>query len=59
MNADYSGRTDLDRLKELVPDVAESDVYICGPTTWTHSVEKTMKAAGVDARQIHAEEFAW
>jgi predicted ferric reductase len=59
MNADYSGRTDLDRLKELIPDVAESDVYICGPTAWTHSVEKTMKAAGVDARQIHAEEFAW
>jgi ferredoxin-NADP reductase len=59
MNADYSGRSDLDRLKDLVPNVAESDVYICGPTAWTHSVEKTMKAAGVEAHQIHAEEFAW
>jgi predicted ferric reductase len=59
MNADFSGRSDLDRLKELVPDVAESDVYICGPTAWTHAVERTMMAAGVEARQIHAEEFAW
>ena len=59
MNADYSGRSDLDRLKDIVPNVTDADVYICGPTAWTHSVEKTMKAAGVDARQIHAEEFAW
>jgi predicted ferric reductase len=59
MNADFSGRTDLERLKALVPDIAESDVYVCGPTAWTRSVEKTMKAAGVAERQIHAEEFAW
>ena len=59
MNADYSGRSDLDRLKDLVPDIAESDVYVCGPTAWTHAVEKTMRAAGVAEQQIHAEEFAW
>lgn len=59
MNADFSGRTDLERLKALVPDIAESDVYVCGPTAWTRAVEKTMKAAGVAERQIHAEEFAW
>ncbi len=59
MNADNSGRNDLHRLLDLVPDVAESDVYICGPTAWTRSVEKTMKAAGVEEHRIHAEEFAW
>ena len=59
MNADFSGRSDLDRLKQLVPDVAESDVYICGPTPWTRMVEKTMREAGVESRNIHAEEFAW
>ncbi|MFM6978068.1 MAG: ferric reductase-like transmembrane domain-containing protein [Micrococcales bacterium] len=59
MNADFSGRSDLERLKDLVPDITESDVYICGPTAWTRNVEKTMKAAGVEERQIHAEEFAW
>lgn len=59
MNADYSGRSDLDRIKDLIPELAESDVYICGPTPWTRAVEKTMKSAGVPDRQIHAEEFAW
>ena len=59
MNADYSGRNDLSRLLDMVPNVAESDVYICGPTAWTRSVEKTMRAAGVEERSIHAEEFAW
>ena len=59
MNADYSGRSDLDRLKEIAPDIAESDVYICGPTAWTRAVEKSVTAAGVPAHQIHAEEFAW
>jgi ferredoxin-NADP reductase len=59
MNADHTGRSDLDRLKDLVPDIAEADVYVCGPTAWTQAVEKTMRAAGVEERQIHAEEFAW
>ncbi|MFM2321079.1 MAG: hypothetical protein RL612_226 [Actinomycetota bacterium] len=59
MNADFSGRSDLDRLKQLVPDVAESDVYICGPNPWTRMVEKTVREAGVESRNIHAEEFAW
>ena len=49
----------LERLKQMVPDLAQADVYVCGPTAWTHSVEKTLRAAGVDERQIHAEEFAW
>lgn len=59
MNADYSGKTDLQRLQEMVPDIADSDVYICGPTAWTKSVEKTIRGAGVAHNQIHAEEFAW
>lgn len=59
MNADYSGRSDLDRLKEIAPEIADSDVYICGPTAWTRAVEKSVLAAGVSAKQIHAEEFAW
>jgi predicted ferric reductase len=59
MNADYSGKSDLERIQDLVPDLADSDVYICGPTPWTRAVETTMKAAGVAERQLHTEEFAW
>ena len=50
---------DQARLIEMAPFVSESDVYICGPTAWTKSVEKTLARVGTPANQIHAEEFAW
>jgi predicted ferric reductase len=59
MNADGSGRSDLVRLAEIAPRITESDVFICGPTGWTHSVEKSVLRAGTPANQVHAEEFAW
>jgi len=59
MNADGTNRSDQQRLAEIAPDLVDSDIYICGPTGWTHSVEKTALRAGVPAHQVHAEEFAW
>jgi predicted ferric reductase len=59
MNADGTSRSDQQRLAEIAPDLVDSDLYICGPTGWTHSVEKTALRAGVPEHQVHAEEFAW
>ena len=59
MNADGTNRSDLARMCEIAPDLVDSDVYICGPTGWTHAVEKSALRSGVPAYQIHAEEFAW
>ena len=59
MNVDEQGRGDLERLKLMAPNVKESDVYVCGPVAWTHLVERSLKAVGTPAHQIHAEEFAW
>jgi ferredoxin-NADP reductase len=59
MNVDQLGRKDADRLKQMVPEIANSDVYICGPTPWTHAVTKTLRELGTEERLIHAEEFAW
>lgn len=59
MNADESGRSDSDRLLDMAPAIKNSDVYICGPTVWTHSVVRTLQNLGTEERQIHAEEFAW
>ena len=59
MNADGTNRPDRDRLAEIAPAIVDSDVYICGPTGWTHAVEKCALRAGVPVNQIHAEEFAW
>lgn len=43
----------------LVPDVARSEVYLCGPPLWMSAVRSTLRAAGVPTDHVHAEEFAW
>jgi predicted ferric reductase len=51
--------TDDQRLIKLCPNVAKSDVYLCGPAAFTKAVEKSLHGAGTPLNQIHAEEFAW
>ncbi len=46
-------------LKGLFPDLAESDLYLCGPTAWLTLVEADARAAGLPDHQIHAERFDW
>ncbi|MCW2764635.1 MAG: putative oxidoreductase [Nocardioides sp.] len=50
---------DLGALLHWVPDVAERDVYVCGPAEWTESVRRTTEAAGLPPEQLHIETFAW
>jgi ferredoxin-NADP reductase len=45
-------------LVELVPDVAERDVYVCGPVGMTTALERSIRAAKVPRAQIHIERFA-
>jgi predicted ferric reductase len=47
-----------DHLRELVPDLAERDVYVCGPPAMTDLAVANVRAAGVPRRHIHAERFA-
>jgi predicted ferric reductase len=47
-----------DHLKELVPDIASRDVYICGPPVMSDLVERNVLQAGVRRKFIHAERFA-
>jgi predicted ferric reductase len=53
------GATDLERLLEIAPKLAESDVYVCGPTAWTKAVERTLKNAGTPTKQVHTEQYSW
>jgi ferredoxin-NADP reductase len=46
-------------LAELIPDIAHRDVFICGPTGFTTSVLRAVRALGVPADQVHHEEFAF
>jgi len=45
-------------LKELVPDIAERDVYICGPVGMIDSIVPNLRRADVPRRHLHVERFA-
>jgi predicted ferric reductase len=47
-----------DHLRELVPDITERDVYVCGPAGLTDIVTRHVRKAGVRRSHIHAERFA-
>jgi ferredoxin-NADP reductase len=46
-------------LLRLVPEIARSDVFICGSDPWIDAVHDAARRAGVPMRQIHQERFAW
>jgi predicted ferric reductase len=45
-------------LKELVPDIEERDVFLCGPPAMTEVLEQNVRGARVPRRHIHTERFA-
>ena len=45
-------------LLELVPDLVERDVFLCGPPAMAASILKNVRDARVPRGQIHAERFA-
>ncbi|HEY6708026.1 MAG TPA: ferredoxin reductase family protein, partial [Actinomycetota bacterium] len=50
---------DVAALVYWVPDLAERDVYVCGPEEWVDSVRRTTLAAGLPPEQLHIEKFRW
>jgi predicted ferric reductase len=58
----WMSERDYDRnvsLRSAFPDLAQSDLYICGPQAWTDLVVEDARAAGLPAHQIHTERFDW
>ena len=53
------GSDPVQALRAWAPDVADCDVYICGPTRWAADVRRTALAAGTPVEQIHVESFGW
>jgi predicted ferric reductase len=45
-------------LLELVPDLVQRDVFLCGPPAMAASIRKSVREARVPRRQVHAERFA-
>lgn len=50
---------DLTALRHWLPDVAERDVYVCGPEPWARDVAACLSAAGLPHDQMHVESFGW
>jgi predicted ferric reductase len=48
-----------EHLRELVPDIAERDVYVCGPPAMTTAIERSVRRADVPRRHVHVERFAY
>jgi predicted ferric reductase len=46
-------------IARLVPDIAEQDVYVCGPADMMRAVEASLRELGVPGSQVHAERFAY
>ncbi|MCW2620456.1 MAG: oxidoreductase [Frankiales bacterium] len=56
---DAAGWSESEALLHLVPDLAERDVFVCGPDPWTDAVVAATEAAGLPSRQLHLERFTW
>jgi ferredoxin-NADP reductase len=52
-------RLDAGALRRAVPDVADRDVYVCGPEAFTQTLARELRRAGVDRRHIHFESFSF
>jgi predicted ferric reductase len=50
---------DVEALKRFVPDIADRDVFACGPVPWLRSVRRAAHRAGVRTRDFHDEDYAW
>ena len=52
-------RDDTPALIDLVPDLADRDIYVCGPPAWNTTVRAALHRAGAHPTQIHSEDFGW
>jgi predicted ferric reductase len=50
---------DAQALRQLVPDLAEHDVYLCGAQEWMDAAAAAARACGVPSENIHLERFSW
>ena len=51
------GRLSLPLLREAVPDLAEREVFTCGPAPYMDAVRSLLAQAGVDPSRCHEESF--
>ncbi|MDQ6725024.1 MAG: oxidoreductase, partial [Actinomycetota bacterium] len=56
---DETDRLGVPALRRLVPDIAERDVYVCGPPALIDALTRRLRRLGVARQHIHAERFSY
>lgn len=44
-------------LRQVVPDIARRDAFLCGPASFEYAIEKSLRALRVPSARIHRERF--
>lgn len=47
-----------EHLRQLIPDIADREVYVCGPPVMARAIETAVRRAHVPSKYIHVERFA-
>lgn len=55
----FADHADAEALRQIVPTIARSRVYVCGPDAWTEAARAAARGAGVPAEHLHTELFSW
>lgn len=51
--------SDFNALLQLVPDLTDRDLFVCGPDEWMQAVERAARRAELPPSQIHVERLSW
>jgi len=46
-------------IRDLIPDLDQHDVYVCGPPAWADALVESLRGAGLPDSAIHLEKFTW
>jgi predicted ferric reductase len=57
--AEFADHDDAEALRRFAPEIARSQVFLCGPEAWTAAARSAARATGVPAGHLHTELFAW
>jgi ferredoxin-NADP reductase len=53
----YRGRLDIEMLREIAPDFADREVFVCGPPAYMAAMRPMLTGAGLGADRYHEESF--
>jgi ferredoxin-NADP reductase len=56
-SAGLAGRIDAAMIRKLVPDLAERQIFLCGPEPFAAAARMALAELGVDPTRVHSESF--